>query len=320
MHLKHLIIINAILAFAVHDTYARQALVSVPVTPVRQAPAHASEMVTQALLGTPVEIVDDNEGSDWVSVVLPDSYEGYINRSALKGMTEDEMARWRRSSRRMIMPMSETRVVGDTLKTDARNVVTTLTAGAIVVEEKQDDMDNSSSYCHIILPDGMSGYVAVTRTAPLDRFAVCPIDYTAMTDSCHALGGTPHLWGGLSTKGMDCSGLVRIAFMTHGMILPRDAADQSRSGIAVVDNDALRCGDLLFFSPDKSGRITHVGIYDRDGYYIHCSGQVKVSHMDQDDPDFSRREYCGAVRIDGMDLQPGAVYVTSHPWYFDINK
>lgn len=81
----------------------------------------------------------------------------------------------------------------------------------------------------------------------------------AIAQTALAFAGLPYLWGGASGFGLDCSGLAWIAHRRHGIVVPRDSGDQAGSG-QPVSLDAIEPGDLVFFAEDKGGRIHHVGI------------------------------------------------------------
>lgn len=95
--------------------------------------------------------------------------------------------------------------------------------------------------------------------------------------------GTPYLWGGKSTNGIDCSGLMQMAFMLNGYQLPRDAYQQAELG-TLVDFENARKGDVAFFH-NESGRIIHVGIIysvkNKKVDILHSSGYVKIDILDR---------------------------------------
>lgn len=98
--------------------------------------------------------------------------------------------------------------------------------------------------------------------------------------------GVPYRYGGISRRGLDCSGFTYLIFQkVYNKILPRSTADLANMKMHHVSKGSLRTGDLVFFATTKSKKkISHVGIYLKNGQFIHASTSrgVIVSHLDED--------------------------------------
>lgn len=86
--------------------------------------------------------------------------------------------------------------------------------------------------------------------------------------------GVPHRLGGLTKKGVDCSGFVSIVFReVYGKELARSSSDMLKHNCKKIGRGRLQEGDLVFFRTGGSRRKTpsHVGIYLKNGRFIHTS-------------------------------------------------
>jgi len=81
--------------------------------------------------------------------------------------------------------------------------------------------------------------------------------------------GTPYVYGGLSSRGVDCSGFVHLTFLERlGLSIPRTTRSQVKLGIKVSPRQ-MQVGDLVFFKTGYNSR--HVGIYLGDDQFLHAS-------------------------------------------------
>ena len=111
-----------------------------------------------------------------------------------------------------------------------------------------------------------------------------------------AMLGTPYRYGGSSPRGFDCSGLVYYAFRETGFRVPRTTRAQLRQSRPVSLSELLP-GDLLFFR-QHSRRVSHVGIYIGDGWFIHAPSRGKPVSYDSINSSYWRPRLVTAGRYD----------------------
>lgn len=103
-----------------------------------------------------------------------------------------------------------------------------------------------------------------------------------------------HSMGGMSKKGIDCSGLVYQTYKTKfGVDIPRSTEHQSKVG-QKIKQQQLRAGDLVFFKTGIFKR--HVGLYINDGEFLHVSSSKGVMISNLEDP-YWNSAYWKAQRV-----------------------
>ena len=121
--------------------------------------------------------------------------------------------------------------------------------------------------------------------APLSGYAMVPASTASTEERSQAFEearqkviaaaikyeNTPYAYGGITSRGLDCSGLIYLSFKDAlGISLPRSSSGQY-TWTERTPLDKAQTGDLLFFRTDASGRISHVGLYLGNGYFIHSA-------------------------------------------------
>ena len=296
---------------AKNDKYT--GLVTLSVINLRKLPDHASELVSQAILGTPVMILKE-EGS-WLLIQTPDKYISWTEKSSVKLLTRSEISAWKKSER--VIYMENTGWIYSS--PDESGVIGDIVAGSILQKEGE-----SKGYAKVILPDGRKGFVDSNK---LEDFQIWKTRVQCTDENiCRVAStflGLPYLWGGSSTKAVDCSGFVQSVYFRNGIILSRDASLQALHGFAVDISGGtgqLKKGDLLFFGTRRNAtpHVTHTAIYLGNSEYINSSGRVMINSFDSTRANFGssrKKSLLAARRILDFEDDKGIVPVSKHEWY-----
>lgn len=289
-------------------------LVRVSVANLRSKPAHAAEMVTQAIMGTPVRILKKNGG--WCFIQTPDHYLSWVTGSSLEIMDEKALDLWNCSDR--VIFSGNYGVITNATNDD--EIITDLVTGSIFKK-----ISEEHGICTVALPDGRTGKISAEKILNFGQWMESQdITGEKLVNAARKFLGIPYLWGGTSSKGVDCSGLVKSAFFLNGFILERDASQQFRHG-EKIDPDAafsnVQAGDLFFFGRKEPLRVTHVGMSIGMDKVIHSSvsnARVYINSLIPDQPGYSeslRESLVGIRRVIGLPSQFGYMPVGSHEWY-----
>jgi cell wall-associated NlpC family hydrolase len=196
--------------------------------PVRREPSPDAPLDTEALYGERVTVYDENgEGWCW-GQLRSDGYVGWIPANALRPPGPPPTHRVA-VLRTLVFP-------GRSIKAPP---VDALSLGSRVAVKPQQRDDPGE------LTDLASGFCIPTRhLAPIESTEP---DFVAVAER---FVGVPYLWGGKTSLGIDCSGLVQIALTASGVACPRDSDMQERAlgvPLPIDDIGGLRRGDLIFW-------------------------------------------------------------------------
>jgi hypothetical protein len=289
------------------------AIVSISVCNIKKTPSHSSELVSQAIMGTPLRILAV-KGS-WMLVQTPDSYIGWVNDSGIQDMNNHEFSLWKACDR-LIYTGQSGYIYSDP---ERLIVLSDIVPGSII--EKTGD---KNIYWQLKLADGRKGLVRKVDAVDFKLWSAKTFpEADRMISFARSLIGSPYLWGGTSAKALDCSGFTKTIYFMNGVILSRDASLQFLHGkmVDISKPDSLAPGDLIFFGYMKKGekRITHVGMYIGNTEVIHCSGFVRINSIDSTRTNFSsylKETLMGAKRFICTGGEKGNQRIADHNWYF----
>lgn len=349
-----MVIVAAMVAVTTFAQEKKWAVVELSTVYMRIQPDYESALETQELMGTVVEIV--GEKGYWREIVSPQPYKAWVTEKGLVEMNAAELEAYRQAPKVMFtdlyghvysQPSFKSQTICDLVGGDIMRVITEVidvdSAG-----RKLKSKAEKRGWTQVMLPSGKIGWVRSDCIASHKGFrniakgegnadSISEKETEMIIAQALKLVGVPYLWGGMSAKGVDCSGLVRISHLMNGILLPRNASQQihcgdkveiprqARNDIEEARNDKeqvddrkekydraaameavsnLKLGDLVFFGTPalKEGqkdRVTHVGIYLGNGKIIHASHLVRINSLIPEDEDYYENAHrlLGAVRL-----------------------
>ena len=174
-------------------------------------------------------------------------------------------------------------------------------------------LETTEDFYKVAFPDNRVGYIKQKDAAIYETWINTIKPSSSLIElTAKKFIGLPYLWGGTSSKGMDCSGFTKTVYLMNGFVIPRDASQQINAGKVVDTNltfENLQKGDLLFFGKKATDstkqRTTHVGIWlgnDNDEF-IHAANNVGVNSINSEADnfdEFNKNRYLGARRYLGV--------------------
>ena len=290
-----------------------KAIVNISVANLRSHPSHSSELVTQATLGTMLKVYKKED--DWYYVQTPDQYLAWVDAGGIELADGQKAENWEAD-----VKIIYTQTYGHAYlePDDNASIVSDLTAGNMLTILKYTDKNYIVRF-----PDGRNAYVRENEAEPYDSWLnnLNPTNETLVSTG-KALMGVPYLWGGTSTKGVDCSGFTKTIYFLNGMVIPRDASQQVHTGI-LVDSTGnfvkLQAGDLLFFgtkaTDSANEKVVHVGMWIDNNEFIHSSGRVRISSVDKASKNYDEYNMNRYLRTKRIFKQQGKglIYLANTP-------
>lgn len=335
------LLMTVLFAVTLSGQTKRLAVTALSENMMRLKPDYESPLETQSLMGTVVEII--GEEGYWRLVVTPEPYTAWCTNLGLVEMSAEQINEYKAAPKYICLAQHSG--VYETPSLKGRRL-SDLSIGNLVrvvyTEGKKIKPSVKKKWAEVMLPDGRKGWTpAADLTAFADWAGKQEVTADNIVNTAMTFEGTPYLWGGASSKGLDCSGLVRLTFMMNGHLLPRNASQQVNYGREIImecdhsitsDSDKLyqemvrrtrnlQPGDLVFFgSPEtfwSKEKITHVGIYIGNGKIIHASHKVRVNSLLPGEKDYYENSHrlLKARRYIGWQGN-GMVPVIQSPAYF----
>ena len=300
------------MAAAAFGQEKRMAVVETSTCYMRLQPDYESALETQELMGTIVEIV--GESGYWREIVSPQPYKAWTTEKTLVEMTVEQIDEYKQAPKYIFAGLYGHVYAEASFKSAT---LCDLVGGDVmrVAFSEKGKAVAKGKMAQVVLPSGRTGWVCKDNIRLLgERLSIRQGDSAeglisvekmeAVIAEAEKLLGVPYFWGGMSAKGVDCSGLVRISFIQNDVLLPRNASQQIKCGKeievvrpdiegvaesevketydaekAIVAIENLERGDLVFFGNTQTKRITHVGIYLGNGEIIHASHMVRINSL-----------------------------------------
>jgi cell wall-associated NlpC family hydrolase len=227
---------------------------------LRRRPSHDAALVSQSVMGEPLALV--RERGEWLEVEAKNGYRGWVRSWALEPDLPGERAFWQtRPIARVVVPCAPLRAEP---RAGAPRVAEAGFLARFPLIGKR-----RASYL-VLLPGRGPAWLPAASAEVWPDAGSPPPPPGRLVRIASRLLGTPYLWGGTSSRGYDCSGLVMRLYEWAGLALPRDSRQQAALGYDFTDPGVARPGDLLFFA-ERGRPVSHVALALGRGAILHAS-------------------------------------------------
>jgi hypothetical protein len=228
-------------------------LINRPVVNIYLEPQEDTQVDTQAIYGSVVEVVD--QINDWSKIKTVDGVEGWVLSFQITTNLSYESNDQLRPVKSLFAHIYR---VTDT--TPYPPLLTIPYGSKVKLDET---VDKGERWVPMELISGEKAWIQRGDIDFAPRFKTLE----EVLGFSKKFLGLPYTWAGTSSYGFDCSGFVQMLFKEMGLQLPRNSRDQAKCDLFIpVAQEDLQPGDLVFFGET---RITHVGLYLGNDEFIH---------------------------------------------------
>jgi len=290
---RNLLMILVLVAYfpSARALISRTQVVVVPVADMYSGSSEMSELVSQAIYGSNVLLLEAR--GEWSKIETPEDHS--------KGWTRSRYLRIVQSGAGYATagPTTQVESLFANIYREAdvtkHKPVVTIPFGS-VLEVVAEGTGNNEDWLQVRLPDLKTAWIqhgdVISNPKPLTTAESIELSKRFL--------GLPYLSGGRSSFGFDCSGFTQMLVRARGFNMPRSVGQQAAwKGASAVDRKDLQPGDLLFFGSSPK-HITQTGMYIGDGQFIQAATNdhpvVQVSRLD-DAPWTRLLVACRRVRV-----------------------
>ena len=265
-----LLLILAVSAFAKNGIQ----VVVVPVANMYSKPSEKSDVVSQAIYGSNVQLLQ--AGGEWSRIQTSDHYKGWTPSRYLRTLLVGNGYATSGPTVQVESLFASIYAEPDITKHKPVITVPFETRLEIATADSKGTSKTDTATKKNEVPEGWLRVRLAGQTLGWIQQGDVVADPKPLTvpqsiELAKRFLGLPYLWGGRSSFGFDCSGFTQMLVRARGVEMPRDADQQAAwAGVAAVNRKELQAGDLLFFG-SSAKEITHTGMYIGDGQFIHDS-------------------------------------------------